>query len=348
MRVRISRPGVYIPSEILTNGDLEKLVDTSDEWIRTRSGIIERRISLDKNNRQMAVAAAKDLFSKEQFNPEEIGEIIYSTNRHDEDKDFPSHAGYVAHHLGIKEGAIVHDDTAGCTGLVYAIRQAYNNILSGDVKKVLVIGSEWLTDMTDYSDRATCVLFGDGACAYLLEETNDEGIIKNVLGGKPDVPNVDWPNGQLGLIQREGVKLGARYNGEFKTYRKEQNYLVMDGKAVFKFATVVMTETIKNALDGTDYTIRDIDWIIPHQANDRIIQVSVNNLKEFGFKGRVAVNVDRYGNTSTASIGLAANEAIEIGVRKDGNLRKLRRGDLVMHVSFGAGFTYGANLFRAS
>lgn len=342
MSVILLGPGVHIPTKVITNSDLEKLVDTTDEWIRTRTGISERRISLKIDTKEMGARAALDLVDNILGLTEPIDEIIFATNRHADEQEFPAHAGYVATALDIQEGkeTIISDVSAGCTGLVYAIRQAYNNINSGDVNQVLVIGSERLTDMTDYSDRNTCVLFGDGAGAYLLrrDETR-EGIINNVVGGVPDTGNKDWRRGHLCLERKEGKKLELFCEGDFVLTPHIQNYLVMNGQEVFKFATRVMRKAVHNVLEGTKYSLEDIDIIIPHGANIRIIEAANKGLREKGFKGEIYTNLDKYGNTSTASIPIAAEEAIR--------LEKLKDGMLVINVAFGAGFTYGANLYRA-
>lgn len=340
MGIILLGPGVYTPDTVLSNSDLEKIVNTSDEWIRNMTGISERRISLDKNTKEMGALAAQDLLQRGELT-QPIDEVIFATNRHSNEQEFPVHAGYVATKLGIKK-AIIHDKSAGCTGLVDAIQEAYNSINNPNrrVNQVLVVGSERLTDMTDYSDRNTCVLFGDGAGAYLVRrDDTQEGIINTVLDGEPDTGDEKWLDGYLALERKEGKKLvWSNTSGKFKTYRHTQNYLIMNGKEVYKFATRVMREAVHDVLQGTKYSLEDVDMIIPHGANIRIIDAANKGLLEKGFKGQIYTNLDRYGNTSTASIPIAAEEAIRLGIMKDGML--------VINVAFGAGFTYGANLYR--
>ncbi|MBC8501230.1 MAG: beta-ketoacyl-ACP synthase 3 [Nanoarchaeota archaeon] len=339
MGIVIYGPGVHIPPDVITNANIKKLVETSDEWIRKRTGMKERRISLDKDVREMGALAAKGLLDKIDCNPGDIDEVIFAMNMHHENITFPAHAGYVAAAIGANKDAIIHDKFAGCTGLVYAIREAYNNILSGDVDRVLVIGAERLTDMTDYSDRSTCILFGDGAGAYLVKRSEQEGIIKNVLGGEPDTGGENWSDGYLTLQYKEGVKIVSKENGAFQTERKKQNYLVMHGRKVFAFATKVMKRAVCDVIKDTPYSLDDIDVLLPHGANMRIIKFAKKTLEKEGFKGIVFTNLEWYGNTSTASTPIAAAEAIEKGIIKEGSL--------VVNVAFGAGFTYGANLYRA-
>lgn len=339
MGIVLLGPGAHTPDKVITNLHLEQIVDTSDEWIKTMTGISQRRISLDKNPKEMGLLAAQNLLKTVGLT-QPIDEVIFATNRHSEEQEFPVHAGYVAAGLGIKK-AIIHDKSAGCTGLVDAIQEAYNSINNpnGRVNQVLVVGSERLTDMTDYSDRNTCVLFGDGAGAYLVRrDETQEGIINSVLGGEPDTGDKKWLHGHLALEYKEGKKLVWSSSSEkFKTYRHTQNYLVMNGKEVYRFATRVMRDAVNDVLQGTNYSLGDVDRIIPHGANIRIIEAAEKGLK--GFKGEIYTNLDRYGNTSTASVPIAAEEAIRLGIIKDGML--------VINVAFGAGFTYGANLYRA-
>ncbi len=340
MGIILSRPAVHIPETIITNEFLETIVDTSDEWIRERTGMGERRISLDLGISEMGAISAKKLLDKELIFDREIDEIIFATNLHDGSKEFPCHAGHVAKELEI-ENAALSDVGAGCSGLVYAIRQAHNNLVADpSLKKILVIGGERLTDMTDYSDRNTCVLFGDGAGAYLLERLEgQEGIINNVVGGKPDEGSEDFPFGKLSLEKKLGKKLVSDGQGGLKTIEAEQNYLVMDGRSVFEYAAPIMEHAVRKVLEGTQYILEDLNGIIPHGANMRIIDRPEKRLRRDEFDGVIYTNLQKYGNTSTASIPIAANEAYEKEI--------IKRGDLVAYVAFGAGFTWGANLFRS-
>lgn len=338
MGVALLGPGVYIPPDVLTNADLETLVDTSDEWIFQRTGIRERRISFQEGVKSMGALAAKDLLSKTGVNPKDVDEIIFATNRHDKEMTSPVHAGHVAHAIGARQIPI-HDSMAGCTGLVYAIREAHNNIVANDVDTVLVVGVELLSAGVDYSDRDTCILFGDGAGAYLVQRYDGVGIIKNVVGGEPDLGGEGWPNGYLTTERKKGLTIFARQGDKLQTTEMVRNYLVMNGKQIFKFATRVMKQAVSDVLEDTGYTLEEVDVIIPHGANIRITDAAQKGLRKMGFKGVVYTNLERFGNTSTASIPLAAAEAKERGI--------IEEGKLVINVAFGAGFTYGANLYKA-
>ena len=349
MSIVLFKPEVYFPDTVINNSDLEKLVDTSDEWILQRTGIKERRISLDLDVKDMGVKAAEKLLDREELFGSEIDGVCFATNWHDQNKEFPCHAGYVADKIGSEE-TTSFDLGAGCTGLVYALNLVYGHMLTNpDLKRFLVVGGERLTDMTDYSDRNTCVLFGDAVGAYLLERfEREEGMINNFLCGEPDVGDSEWKNGYLSLERKMGSKLmlldgkqGDLFdaNRKFGVRRVEQNYLVMNGKPVFKFATRVMRHAVHEVLKGTGYSLEDVDVIIPHGANKRIIDVADNGLRKKGFKGTIYTNLEKFGNTSTGSVPLAANEAHEKGL--------IKGGSLVVNVAFGAGFTYGANLYRA-
>ncbi|MBI2044867.1 hypothetical protein HYT23_02320 [Candidatus Pacearchaeota archaeon] len=209
--IRLSAPGVYIPPRgendrnVITNADLEKIIDTSDEWIINRTGMKERRISFDKNILQMADEAVLDLYAQEDLNPDEI---IFATNRHFKEREFPNSGSYIAGKLNAK--VATHDTLAGCTGLIFALRESYNILkVEEDKREILVVGAEHLTDMTDYSDRNTCILFGDAVVAHKLERVKGkgEGIIKCFIGGEPDLGNEDWKNGFLTTERKHGLKL---------------------------------------------------------------------------------------------------------------------------------------------
>jgi len=340
MGITLSRPGIYVPENVLTNQFFESIIDTTDEWITKRSGIKERRISLDKGIREMGSIAAKRCLEKELITDQTIDDVIFATNLHDQGKEFPSHAGYVANQIDNPD-ATAYDLSAGCSGLVYAIRQAYNNMVAEpDLKRTLVIGGERLTDMTDYSDRTNCFLFGDGAGAYLLDRFDEEeGIINNVSGGKSDLGSVEFPYGDLALENKIGLKLVCDGSGDYNKKFSKQNYLVMNGKKVFEFAVPIMEHGVRKVLEGTDYGLGDVDAIIPHGANIRIINPAKNRLERDGFNGEIFTNLEKYGNTSTASVPIAAEEAFNKGI--------IGKGSLVVNVAFGAGFTWAANLYRA-
>ncbi len=213
--------------------------------------------------------------------------------------------------------------------------------LEPNLKRVLIIGGERLTDVTDYSDRTTCFLFGDGAGAYLLERwDSEEGIIKNVAGGEPDFGDgKEFDLGFLSQKHKKGLKLTQGLYGNLITVPAEQNFLTMKGKPIYQYAVRVMKKAVNEVLEGTNYTLKDVDVIVPHGANLRIIESAEKRLRQQGFNGIVYHNLERYGNTSTASVPIAAAEAFDKGI--------IKRGDLVVNVAFGAGFTWGANLYRA-
>ena len=242
MGIILSKPEVYFPETIITNSDLERLVETNDEWITERSGIKERRFSFNKNVREMGDIAAGKVLDANIVVGEEIDGVVFATNWHDENKEFPCHAGYVADKIGagsvvgkiradgssvIKSRSVsIFDIGAGCTGLVYALTMAHDNMLADpNLNKFLVLGGERLTDMTDYSDRNTCVLFGDGVGAYLLERSkSEEGIINNYLGGEPDVGDTGWPFGFLSLERKIGVKLRALDVEQFELFGETRRF----------------------------------------------------------------------------------------------------------------------------
>lgn len=345
MGIILRGPGIYVPPDLLTNKDIVELkdmdgklvLDTSDERIIQLSGIHERRVSLDKNVKELGVLSVQNLVDVlgEELAPDEIR---FATNRH-RDGEFPCYAAAIADYLGVK--AIIQDGLAGCTGLVYGIRDAYNAILSGEINSSIVGGIERLTDFTNYADRTTCFLFGDGGGWYKLERRDGvEGIIANVLGGMPDKGNNDWPSGHLSIVRSMGKKLKKTFDG-YVAVDAVDDYLIMNGREVFRFATTIMRKAVHDVLHKSGkYELSDVDVIIPHGANIRIIDAANEELVNKGFKGTVYTNLDRFGNTSTASIPIAAAEAIEKGIIKENSL--------VINVAFGAGFTYGANLYKAT
>ena len=335
MGIIMSPPEIYVPEDIITNADLSTLVDTSDEWIIPRTGMKEGRISYELGVQEMGAIVGEKLLKANTIYEDDIDEVIFATNLHDEGREFPCHAGYVAGVNGI-ESAIISDTGAGCSGFVYALRQGYNNLVADpSLRRVMVIGGERLTDMTDYSDRATCVLFGDAVGGCILERSeSEEGIVKIVAGGKPDMNNF------LGLEDKVGVKLTGRWkNGNFKTKRVKQNYLVMNGNEVFKFAVRAMTDAVHAVLEGTKYTLDNVDLIFPHGANKRIIDGSIGRLDIPPEK--VYTNLDVRRNTSTGSVPLAMRDAMEKRILKRDQL-------IIVGPVFGAGFTWAGALVRMS
>jgi len=341
MGITLSRPGIYVPNTTINNHFLERIIDTTDDWIKERSGISERRISLDLGIKEMGLIAAQRCLEQNMITNQEINEIIFATNFHDDNLEVPMHASYVAKKLEIEKAALF-DVEAGCTGLVYAIRLAYNNMsIEPNLKRVLVVGGERLTNVTDYSDRTTCFLFGDGAGAYLLERwDNEEGIIKNVCSGEPDLGDgKEFASGFLSQQHKKGLELVMDPNGDLITQEAEKDYLTMKGQPIYQYAVRVMRHAVHEVLEGTEYKLEDVDVIVPHGANLRIIESANKKLEEKGFKGKIYHNLATHGNTSTASIPIAAAQAFEE--------RKIKKGSLVINVAFGAGFTWGANLYRA-
>jgi len=299
----------------LSNADLERMVDTSDEWIRQRTGIVERRIAEDERTSTLAIAAAKDALSKTALSPEQIELIIVATTT--PDSAFPAVAALVKEAIGARSAA-AFDLEAACSGFVYALVVAGQFLETGVYRHALVIGAEVMSGLVDWTDRNTCVLFGDGAGAVVLGSTRREvGVLGFVLGadgsGKDILYVPPAKNGSKALIQ-------------------------MDGREVYKFACRIMTKATKQAAKRGGISVADISLLIPHQANYRIIETVAKNLNLN--PGQVFVNLDRYGNTSAASIHIALAEAAEQG--------RLKPGDNVVLVGFGAGLTWGAAVVKWS
>ena len=328
--------GSYVPERVLTNDDLAQMVDTSDEWIRTRTGISERRIAEDdETTSSMAVQAAWRALKKAGVSPSQLDLIIVATAT--PDHAFPATACLVQDALGASNAA-AFDLSAGCTGFVYALGVAADMVEGkasrpGLVKPgrggaALVIGAETLSRITDWSDRTTCVLFGDGAGAVVLQaDDNYGGLLGTVLGA-------DGSGGDL-LILPAG---GSGEPPSHRTVAERRHYLKMRGREVFRFAVRAMPDAVKDVLAQSDLCPGDIDLLVPHQANQRILEVAAKALDLA--PERVYSNLDRYGNTSAASIPIALCEAADEGL--------IQRDDLVVCVGFGAGLTWGASAVRWS
>lgn len=312
--------GVSVPEPVLTNDDLAKMVDTNDEWIRDRTGIRERRIAReDQFTSTLAVEASIKALQVANLAPTELDLIIVASSS--PEYIFPATACIVQDQIGAtKAGAF--DLLAACSGFIYAANMAAQSIRSGSIKNALVIGSETLSRFVNWKDRTTCILFGDGAGAFVLQ-TSDKpgGVLSAVMHS--DGSGADT----LTLLGG-----GARHPATETTLAEGKHYIQMDGKAVFRFATRVMGSATKEALELANMKLEEVDWIIPHQANYRIIETAAKYLKMP--LDKFVINVDRYGNTSTASIPIAAVEAIEKG--------QLKSGNKVVFVGFGAGLTWGA------
>jgi len=324
-RAKITALGTYVPPQILTNQDLEKMVDTNDQWIMERTGIRERHVlAKGLGVSDMGVEAAKKCLAARGIEPSEVEVIIVGTVT--PDMMFPSTACLVQDKLGAK-GAWGFDVSAGCSGFVFALQVGVKMVESGAHKKVLVIGADANTRMTDYTDRTTCVLFGDGAGAVLLEPA-EEGEI----GFIDFVHEIDG-SGAAALNLKGGGSLNP---SSHETVDKKMHFIHQDGPAVYKFAVRKMAESTTTLLERNGVTGADLGCFIPHQANKRIITSTADRL---GLAPeRVIINIEKYGNTSAGTIPLAMETAVEEG--------KLKKGDLVLLAAVGAGFTVGAALLR--
>lgn len=322
--VGILSTGSYTPEKVLTNADLEKMVETSDEWIVTRTGIRERRISApDQAASDLAYEAAVKALAKANLSAEDLDMIIVATVT--PDTAFPSTACILQEKLGATKASAL-DVSAACTGFLYGITTATQFITTGMYRYILVIGVEVLSKITNYADRNTCVLFGDGAGAAILGPVADD------LGFKAFDLGADGSGGAL-LAQPAG---GSRRPATRETVENNLHYIQMTGSEVFKFAVRVMNSATEKVLDKAGLTKENIDLLVPHQANLRIIDSAI---KRFGLsEDKVAINVDRYGNMSSASIPVALDEAVEEG--------RLKEGDNVVLVGFGGGLTWGAALCK--
>jgi 3-oxoacyl-[acyl-carrier-protein] synthase-3 len=312
--------GKYVPSQVLTNDDLAEMVDTSDDWIRTRTGIVERRIAEPRETTStMSIKAARTALQVADVAPEQLDLIIVTTAT--PDYLFPATACLVQDALGARRAG-AFDLLAGCSGFVYGLGVASQLIISGVHENVLVIGAETLSRIMDWTDRNTCVLFGDGAGALLLQASDAPGgVLSFTLGA-------DGSGGDL-LILPGG---GSRHPASAETVAQKMHYARMNGREVFRFATRIMGHAAREAIQAAKLKIEDVDLFIPHQANIRIIQLAAKHLRLP--MDKVFVNLERYGNTSCASIPIAFCEAIEE--------ERIQPGDHLVLVSFGAGLTWAA------
>jgi 3-oxoacyl-[acyl-carrier-protein] synthase-3 len=325
VRVKISALGTYVPPRLLTNADLEKMVETSDQWITERTGIRERHI-VDKGvaASDLAVEAAKKALGERGINASDLDAILVGTVT--PDMLFPSTACLVQHKLGAK-GAWGFDLSAACSAFLYALQVGAQFVAAGAHKRVMVIGSDVMSSIIDYTDRATCIIFGDGAGAVILEPSDSDS-----LGMIDFIHEVDGSGG-CSLYMPGG---GSLHPSTHETVDKKMHYVHQDGQAVFKFAVRKQTELCGKILERNGIKASDIDVFIAHQANKRIISATADRL---GLRPEsVVINIDRYGNTTAGTIPLAMDTA-----RQEG---KLKKGDLVLLASVGAGFTVGATLLR--
>jgi 3-oxoacyl-[acyl-carrier-protein] synthase III len=321
---RITGWGKYVPARVLTNSDLVKMVDTSDEWIVTRTGIRERHVVAEgETNSDMSVKAAQAALEKAGLDPRELDLIIVATSS--PDYLVPPVSSIVQEKLGAK-GVGAFTLVAGCTGFVYALVTAQGYIASGIAENVLVIGTELLSRNVNWADRNTCVLFGDASAAVVIQASEEvTGVLSHDLGSDG--------SGAEALIVRG---IGTNEVMDHRMLDEGLHYLEMDGPAVFKFATRTMAKSVRRAVAASGLSMDDIDLVIPHQANTRIIEMAAHFLRMPVEK--FYINLDRYGNTSAASIPLALCEAMDDGLIKDG-------ANLVL-VGFGAGLTWAAAVVR--
>ena len=321
--ISITGLGCHVPERVVTNDDLAKLVDTSDEWIRTRTGIRERRYAADDEAlSDIALPAAEAALRQAEVRPGDIDLLIVATVT--PDMLFPSTAAILADRLGATDAA-AYDLSAGCTGFMYGITQAAGMIGAGLSRHALVVGADVLSKVMNFADRSTCVLFGDGAGAVVLEPVAAEGFLGFELGA-------DGARG-VDLSMPAG---GSRLPASAETVAGGLHTVHMNGRRVFRFATRVLVSSAETLLARTGVAVEDVDVYVPHQANVRIIDHAVARL---GIpEERVVVNVDRYGNTSSASIPLALAEAVEDG--------RVQKGSMVLMTGMGAGLTWGSALMR--
>jgi 3-oxoacyl-[acyl-carrier-protein] synthase III len=323
---RIIGTGRYFPERVMTNHELEQMVETSDEWITTRTGIKERRIATaDQACSDLALVAARAALEMAGVGAKELDGIIIGTVTGD--MPFPATATIVQDRLGATNAAAL-DISAACSGFIYGVILAHGMIVSGQMNRVLVVGAEVLSKFVDWSDRATCVLFGDGAGAAVMEACPvGDGIVATHMGSDGSLADL--------LCIPAG---GSRHPFDAATAVEHSQFIKMKGDGVFKWAVRAMADAARAVLDGAGCTVDDIALFIPHQANVRIIDAVVERL-EIPIE-KVVVNLDRFGNTSSATIPTAYDEVVRAG--------RLRRGDRVVLAGFGGGFTWGSVLFKHS
>lgn len=313
--------GSYLPSRILTNDELARKVDTSDEWIVQRTGIRERRIAAPgERTSDLALAAARSALTAGEVDPQSIDLIVLATST--PDNTFPATAVSVQAGLGITRGA-AFDVQAVCSGFVFALATADGLLKSGSFKRALVIGAETFSRLLDWDDRSTCVLFGDGAGAVVLDAVPQIG-----TGADRGILTAH--------LRSDGRHKDKLYVDGGPSTTGTTGHLRMEGREVFKYAVAMITDVVVDAFAATGYTAADIDWFVPHQANKRIIEGSAQKLGIAPEK--IVITVDRHGNTSAASIPLALSAAVDDG--------RLKPGDLVLLEAMGGGFTWGAVLLR--
>lgn len=322
--LRITGTGSFLPAKVLTNDDLAQFLDTSDEWIRTRTGIRSRHIlSPEEVPAKMGIAAAQEALSMAQRSPKEVDLLLVATNVPEE--PIPGTAPHIALGLGLGKGAFA-DVTAGCAGFLYALAMAGAMVHGKMAKIAVVIGTEALSRFVNWQDRSTCVLFGDGAGAIVIEEGEGKaGILGVALRGDAT---------KLGLLRIEAG--GVRLPASPETVKEGKHFLQMEGKGLFRAAVGMMAEATRAAMAQAGLTLAEVDWLIPHQANLRIIEALIKRLRIP--EEKVVVNIDRVANTSTASIPIALDELVRAG--------KVEEGQILVLTAFGAGASYGTVILR--
>lgn len=319
MTARIAGVGAYVPERIVTNNDLAEIVETNDEWIMSRTGIRERRISTGEGTRELAAKAAERALLKAGVSPKELDIIILGTSS--PDYNYPSDACYVQAAIGASN-AVAFDISAACAGFIFAMNIVEGFFKSGIYKTALIIGAETLSKVTDWNDRSTCVLFGDGAGAAVLK-AGESGVIDMLMGS----------DGTKG----DALMCASRTLGNFLTGTKpELGFMTMDGQEVFRFAVKKVPESIEILLERNNISREEIKYYVLHQANERIVEAVARRLKEPMEK--FPMTIGKYGNTSTASIPLLLNDMTEQGM--------LKAGDKIIMSGFGAGMTWGAVLLE--
>ena len=315
----ITGVGGYVPDYVLTNEELSRMVDTTDEWIMTRIGVKERRILSEEGlgTSYMARKAAKQLLQKTGVNPDEIDAVVVCTTT--PDYHFPSTASILCDKLGFKN-AFAFDLQAACCGFLYGLEVVASLVVSGRHKKVILVGADKMSSMVDYTDRATCPIFGDGAAAVLVEPTTEDyGIMDSIL--RTDGKGLPFLHMKAG---------GSVCTPSYFTVDHKMHYIYQEGRTVFKYAVSNMSEITATIAEKNGLTKENINWVIPHQANMRIIDAVASRLEVPMEK--VMVNIQRYGNTSAGTLPLCLWDYEE----------KLKKGDNLIFTAFGAGFTYGA------
>lgn len=319
LKAVITGVGVYVPEYILTNEELSRMVDTTDEWIMTRIGIKERHILREpgKGSSDLGMQAVNQLLQKTKTKPEDVELLICATVT--PDMQFPATANIICDKVGIKN-AFSFDINAGCSGFLYALSAGAKFIESGKYKKVIVVGTEKMSSIVDYTDRSVCPIFGDGAGAVLLEPTTENfGLIDEIL--------LSDGCGRVHLHQKAG---GSVKPASFETVAAKEHFIYQEGQPVFKWAVVKMADVSLEIMERNNIKPEDLAWLVPHQANMRIIDATASRMKLN--KDQVMINIQKYGNTTSATLPLCLSEWES----------KLKKGDNIILSAFGAGFTWGA------